>query len=106
MVGAESAKRVDAETGADLSEESELVTISGKCCESGDILIRDIRLPSPKRGDLLAIFSTGAYCASMASNYNKLPFLPVVMTNQSREKGQHRLVVRRQTYQDLISRDI
>lgn len=88
------------------SEESELVTISGKCCESGDILIRDVRLPSPKRGDLLAIFSTGAYCASMASNYNKLPFLPVVMTNQSREKGQHRLVVRRQTYQDLISRDI
>ena len=70
------------------------------------ILIRDVRLPSPERGDLLAIFSTGAYCASMASNYNKLPFLPVVMTNQGREKGQHRLVVRRQTYQDLISRDI
>lgn len=80
----------------------ELVTISGKCCESGDILVRDVELPSPQRGDLLAIFSTGAYCASMSSNYNKLPFLPVVMTSQ----GNHRLTVRRQTYADLISRDI
>lgn len=89
-------------SGEASSKESMLVTISGKCCESGDILIRDVRLPSPKRGDLLAIFSTGAYCSSMASNYNKLPFLPIVMTRQ----GQHRLVVRRQTYQDLISRDL
>jgi diaminopimelate decarboxylase len=68
--------------------------------------MRDVALQKAERGDVLAVFTTGAYGYSMASNYNKLPFLPVVMTSQSREKGQHRLVVRRQTYQDLISRDI
>ncbi len=89
-------------TASETAPAPELVTICGKCCESGDILIRDTLLPAPRRGDLLAVYSTGAYCASMASNYNRLPFLPVVMTRG----GRHRLVVRRQTYQDLISRDL
>lgn len=80
----------------------EIVTISGKCCESGDIVIRDASLPNPQRGDLLAVFSTGAYCQSMSSNYNKLPLLPVVMTNQ----GNSRLILRRQSYDDLLQNQL
>ena len=87
---------------AEENTDSQLVTISGKCCESGDILIRDVLLPVPQRGDLLAIFSTGAYCYTMSSNYNKIPLLPVVMTN----KGHSRLIVKRQTYDDMISREL
>ena len=58
---------------------TDLVTISGKCCESGDILIRDIKIAKPERGDTFAIFSTGAYGFSMASNYNKNPLLATVI---------------------------
>lgn len=79
----------------------EIVTICGKCCESGDILIRDVLTKSPTRGDLLTIFSTGAYCMPMASNYNKIPMLPVVFISG----GQDRLVVRRQTYEELLERE-
>ncbi len=82
--------------------EVSLVTISGKCCESGDILIKDVLLPTPERGDLLAIFSTGAYCYAMSSNYNKIPFLSVIMTSH----GTSRLIVKRQNYEDMISREI
>ncbi|MEG0662808.1 MAG: diaminopimelate decarboxylase, partial [Anaerovoracaceae bacterium] len=83
-------------------EAQETVTICGKCCESGDILIKDVTVRAPKRGDLLAVYSTGAYCYSMSSNYNKIPLLPVVMTS----KGSERLIVRRQSYEDLISREL
>lgn len=76
----------------------ELVTISGKCCESGDILIRDVKLPEPKRGDLLAIFSTGAYCYAMSSNYNMIRKMPVVMTSKDKSE----LIIKGQTYEDLI----
>ncbi|MCE5255975.1 MAG: diaminopimelate decarboxylase, partial [Spirochaetaceae bacterium] len=79
-----------------------LVTIAGKCCESGDILIRDIKLPSPQEGDLLVVFATGAYNHSMASNYNRNPRPAVVMLS----KGNSRLSVRRETYEDLIRREI
>ena len=78
------------------------VTIVGKCCETGDILIRDIGLPDPQPGDILAVFSTGAYNHSMASNYNRLPRPAVVMTKH----GSHRLSVRRETYEDVIAREI
>ncbi len=78
------------------------VTIVGKCCETGDILIRDISLPDPQPGDILAVFSTGAYNHSMASNYNRLPRPAVVMTRA----GAHRLSVRRETCEDLIAREI
>ena len=79
-----------------------IVTVAGRCCETGDILIRDIELPDPRPGDVLAVFSTGAYNHSMASNYNRLPRPAVVMTNA----GEHRLSVRRETYEDLVAREL
>ena len=79
-----------------------VVTIAGRCCETGDILIRDIGLPDPRPGDILAVFSTGAYNHSMASNYNRLPRPAVVMT----KAGEHRLSVRRETYEDLLAREL
>lgn len=78
------------------------VTIAGKCCESGDILIRRIALPELQRGDILAVFSTGAYNHSMANNYNKNPIPAVVMIKD----GVARLSVRRQSYAELFSRDL
>lgn len=78
-----------------------LVTIAGKNCESGDILRKDILMADPQPGDILAMFSTGAYHYSMSSNYNQLPKPAVVFTYQ----GTDRLVVRRQTFEDLIAFD-
>ncbi|MFV0393261.1 MAG: diaminopimelate decarboxylase [Coprobacillaceae bacterium] len=78
-----------------------LVTIAGKNCESGDILRSDIMMADPKSGDILAMFSTGAYHYSMSSNYNQLPKPAVVFTYQ----GKHRLVIRRQTFEDLVAYD-
>ena len=69
----------------------EVVTICGKCCESGDILIRDIAVPSPESGDTFAIFSTGAYGYSMASNYNKNGIPAVVFVKE----GKSALTVKR-----------
>lgn len=83
------------------AEASEKVTVAGKACESGDILIKDALLPPVQQGDLLAVFSTGAYCYSMASNYNRNPRPPVVFVWD----GQSRLVVRRETEEDLIALD-
>lgn len=78
------------------------VTIAGKCCETGDILIKDIDLPKPNPGDVLAVFSTGAYNYSMASNYNKIRRPGVVLVKE----GKHSLIVKREAYEDLVSRDI
>jgi diaminopimelate decarboxylase len=78
-----------------------VVTVAGKCCETGDILIRDCALPNPKEGDILAVFSTGAYNHSMASNYNRIPRPAVIMTHN----GSHRVSVRRETYEDMIARE-
>lgn len=80
----------------------EVVTVAGKCCETGDILIRDIALQSPMPGDTLAVFTTGAYNHSMASNYNRLARPAMVLTNA----GQHRLSVRRETFEDLVAREL
>jgi diaminopimelate decarboxylase len=77
------------------------VTVAGKCCESGDILIHDILLPDPIPGDILAVFSTGAYNHSMASNYNRVPRPALVMTKD----GGYRVSVRRETYEDLVTRE-
>ena len=79
-----------------------LVTVAGKNCESGDILIKDIMLQDPQPSDLLAVFSTGAYNYTMASNYNQLVKPAVVFTYQ----GKERLVVRRQTFDDLVAYDV
>ncbi len=78
------------------------VTVAGKCCESGDILIRDIDLQDPRPGDVLAVFTTGAYTHSMAGNYNRLPRPAMVLLRD----GEARLSVRRETYEDLLSREI
>lgn len=78
-----------------------VVTISGKCCESGDILIRDINMPHISEGDLITVLSTGAYNYSMSSNYNRIPRPPVVFIKD----GQDKLVVERETYDDIIKND-
>lgn len=80
----------------------EVVSISGKCCESGDILLNNVELPEMYSGDILAVFSTGAYGYSMSSNYNKVPRAAVV----SVKDGESKVMCRRETYEDIISREI
>lgn len=77
-------------------------TVAGKCCESGDMLVMDAKLPKAEQGDLLLVSSTGAYSYSMSSNYNRLPKLPVVFVKD----GSSRLVVKGETLEDLIRQDI
>lgn len=79
----------------------EIVTIAGKCCESGDILIKDLKLPIAALGDLLVVFSTGAYHYSMSSNYNGLTKPAVVLVNN----GKSGLIVKRETYADIVKND-
>ncbi|MEE6131116.1 MULTISPECIES: diaminopimelate decarboxylase [Bacillaceae] len=80
----------------------ELVSIAGKCCESGDMLMWDLSLPTARPGDVLAMFCTGAYGYSMASQYNRLPKPAVVFV----EDGDAQLVVQRETYEDIIKNDL
>ena len=81
---------------------AETVTIAGKYCESGDILASDIMLPVVESGDVLAIPAAGAYCPSMASNYNLNPRPPIVLVKD----GQSRLIRRRESYQDMMIADV
>ncbi|WP_410514750.1 diaminopimelate decarboxylase [Paenibacillus sp. BR2-3] len=81
---------------------TETVSIAGKCCESGDMLIWDVELPEAESGDLLAVACTGAYNYSMASNYNRLRKPAVVFV----QNGQSDLVVRRESHNDIIANDI
>ncbi|MBQ7220218.1 MAG: diaminopimelate decarboxylase [Synergistaceae bacterium] len=74
------------------------VSVVGKCCESGDVLIEDAKLPYLKAGDIIALYNSGAYTFSMASNYNCLPRPAVVFV----ENGDARLVVERQSMEELI----
>jgi diaminopimelate decarboxylase len=83
------------------ADSSNVYTVAGKCCESGDKLIEEIALPKVEAGDTLAVFCTGAYGYSMASNYNRLPRPAVVFV----EQGAHRLVIKRETYEDLVQLD-
>ena len=76
--------------------------VVGRCCESGDIIQPDVLLPEPKRGDLIAVCTTGAYNYSMASNYNRIPRPPVVML----KGGKPTLAVRRETVDDLTALDM
>ncbi len=78
------------------------VSITGKCCESGDMLIWDIDLPKVEPEDIIAVFSTGAYNYSMSSNYNKLPRPGVVLVTE----GKSDLIVKPETYDDLLRNDI
>lgn len=83
-------------------EEREVVTVGGKCCESGDIVIRNIELPAAEEGDLLLIYSAGAYGYSMAGNYNKLPMPGVVFVKD----GSWRWVIKPQSLDDMLSREV
>lgn len=83
-------------------ELSQNVTIAGRFCESGDILIKDIKLPEIEEGDILCVFNTGAYNYSMASNYNRVQKPAMVLVNNS----QSDIIVNRETLEDLISKDI
>ncbi|MNZ62309.1 Diaminopimelate decarboxylase [compost metagenome] len=80
----------------------ETVSIAGKCCESGDMLIWDLDLPQVNSGDLLAVSCTGAYNYAMASNYNRIRRPAVVFVKD----GQSDLVVKRETLQDIVSGDV
>jgi diaminopimelate decarboxylase len=84
------------------AEPDTLATVAGMHCESGDVLVRDVKLAAPAPGDVLVTPATGAYGYSMASNYNGVPRPPVVFCRD----GESRLVVRRETYEDLTARDV
>jgi diaminopimelate decarboxylase len=77
-------------------------TIAGMHCESGDVLVRDVELAAPAVGDVLVTPATGAYGHAMASNYNGVTRPPVIFCRE----GEARVVVRRESYEDLTSRDV
>lgn len=81
---------------------NETVTIAGRFCESGDILIKDISLPEFKTGDILCVYCTGAYNYSMASNYNRVEKSAMVLVKD----GKSDIIVNRETLDDLISHDV
>ena len=77
-------------------------TVAGRCCESGDLIQEGVVLPRPARGDLLAVLTTGAYNYAMASNYNRIPRPPMVMLSG----GEDRLIVRRESFEDLVRNEL
>ncbi|MEE0845619.1 MAG: diaminopimelate decarboxylase [Eggerthellaceae bacterium] len=81
---------------------TEIVTLCGKHCESGDAVVVDMPLQHPELGDIVAVFGTGAYCYSMSSNYNGQPRPAIVFVKD----GEARVTTRRETYADLLARDI
>ena len=81
---------------------TQVVSIAGKCCESGDLVAADVKLTEVKKGDILAVLSTGAYHYSMASNYNR-NFVPAaVLVND----GKADIIVKRQNYEDIVRNDV
>lgn len=86
-----------------MNDQSDFVcTVAGCCCESGDLIQENVTLPRSRRGDLLAVLTTGAYNYSMASNYNRIPRPPVVML----AKDEAYVAVRRETFDDLLGYDL
>ncbi len=83
-------------------ESQELVSIAGKCCESGDLIAVNVHLPKVQTGDILAILTTGAYNYSMAMNYNRNFIPPCVLVNE----GNAEYIIKKQTYEDLVRNDI
>ncbi len=83
-------------------EPTQIVSIAGKCCESGDLIAVNVNLPETKTGDILAILSTGAYNYSMAMNYNRNRIPPCVLVNQ----GKAEYIVKPQTYADINRNDV
>ena len=82
--------------------ETEIVTISGKHCESGDILVKDINLPIIEEGDVICFYNTGAYGYSMSSNYNRVLKPAAVLVNN----GKSDIIINRQTYEQLCESDV
>jgi diaminopimelate decarboxylase len=80
---------------------TELVSVAGKCCESGDMLIWDTKLAPIEPGDILAVFATGAYNYAMSSNYNRLPRPAMILVKD----GKSYTILKRETYQDLVRND-
>ena len=78
------------------------VTVAGKCCESGDLIQENTMIQTPCAGDTLAVLATGAYNYSMASNYNRICRPAAVML----KSGEARVVIRRETFEDLVRNDI
>lgn len=81
---------------------TEIVTVAGKCCESGDLLGENVSLQNVEVGDKLAVLSTGAYNYSMSSNYNRVPRPCAVMVRN----GEDRVIIKRETYEDIVRNDI
>lgn len=84
------------------NENFEKVTVAGRFCESGDILIKDIELNSPETGDILCVYNTGAYGYSMSSNYNRVLKPAMVLVNNS----QSDIIIKRETYEQLVQNDV
>ena len=84
------------------NETFEKVTVAGRFCESGDILIKDIELNSPETGDILCVYNTGAYGYSMSSNYNRVLKPAMVLVNC----GQSDIIIKRETYEQLVQNDV
>ncbi len=80
----------------------EIITLAGRTCESGDLIGENMPLQHAEEKDIVAVLSTGAYCYSMASHYNRVPNAPVVMVKDKKT----RLIVRRETYEDVARNDI
>ena len=83
-------------------KKTEIVTVAGKCCESGDLLGENVPLQKAEPGDVLAVLTTGAYNYSMSSNYNRIPRPAVVFVKD----GDARVVVKRETYEDVLKNDL
>ena len=83
-------------------EKTQQVTLAGKCCESGDLIGENMSLQDVEIGDKIAVLTTGAYNYSMSSNYNRIPRPAMVMVNN----GESRIIVKRETFEDLIKNDI
>ena len=81
---------------------TETVTVAGKCCETGDLIGEGVPIQPVEPGDILAVLATGAYNYSMSSNYNRIPKPPVVMIRD----GKSRVVVKRETFEDIVRNDI
>jgi diaminopimelate decarboxylase len=82
-------------------DDKETVTIAGRFCESGDILINSVELPKTVPGDIICVFATGAYNYSMSSNYNRIPKPEAILV----QNGQTDVIIKRETYEDIVSLD-
>ena len=82
-------------------EKDYTATVAGRCCESGDLIQENVKMPKPCRGEILAVLTTGAYNYSMASNYNRVGRPPVVMLNSKQDY----IAVRRETFKDICALD-